>query len=68
MMNTKAHQGVINETVTITFDNGYRLTLDKGIEIALIVVISDSSEIDELKTRIAELEMDANPGRPDYEY
>lgn len=40
-MNIKSHQGVVKKTVTIDFENGYSLAIEKGVEIGLFVAIED---------------------------
>ena len=43
-MRTITHQGVVKETVTVRFENGYSVVFEEGVEISLLVAIATGEE------------------------
>ena len=39
-MFTKSHQGIVKNTVVLEFENGYKITLEKGVEMAMFLAMS----------------------------
>ena len=40
-MFTKTHQGIVSETVVLKFENGYTITLEKGVEMSMHLVMDE---------------------------
>jgi len=40
-MFTKSHQGVVKHTVVLEFENGYKITLEKGVEMAMFLAMPE---------------------------
>jgi hypothetical protein len=44
----KTHQGKVKNTVVLEFENGYTITLEKGVEMCMSLVM-DEKQIEKLK-------------------
>lgn len=44
-MRNITHQGVVKETVTVRFENGYSVVFSTGVEISLTVITTDEDKL-----------------------
>jgi hypothetical protein len=40
-MFTKSHQGIVKNTIVLEFENGYSITLEKGVEMAMFLAMPE---------------------------
>jgi len=41
-MFTKTHQGIVKKTVVLEFENGYKITLNAGVEMCMHLVMDEA--------------------------
>lgn len=54
-MRTITHQGVVKETVTVRFENGYSVVFEAGVEISLTVITTDEEKLNDEILRLRQV-------------